>query len=588
MIFSNDLEIKGIKIDSLINILPCNAYLKDANGRYIFSNQYHANYLKLASPMDAIGKTDYDLHLHIVDNSIYNTLSNSSHTFHEEKEHEFPLQDENGKVIGFFGIHLSEDYFKDQLSKEQEKFKNIIRKLVHDIRSPLASLLMFSEICNEINEEEKTVLKEATQNISDLINEISQKYKNSSANLSDNSYEESMFPILPYSLLFDIIAEVKNKYKDQAPKLELISNSKNYLSFIKVDPVELKQIITLILENLIHKFLEQASPITITYNSTQEFVEIDIVKSNPSLNTEHYKELYNIILEQTRTLLHKNNANLLINPQDKSQFKLILTFSKCPSISSIIDNLILNSNQTILILEESTTAYNSWENKVNSLNPSQDIQLKSFTSLLELKKFIKNNTLNLEPTITLCIEDTYLTPEFIDFYENNKPYIKQLVLITNNYWPKHEIYNKSQQLNAQIIVKNLLDKTKFSIKSEEGDLLKVVDAIIVDDNRVYLKLLTKFAFKNQAVDEFYDPESLLSTINKYPKNTIICLDNHFSNSPLTGIDIAKTLYSQGFTNLYLLSGKELVQDELPAYLIYLRKNDTENIRKYFKKNSEYN
>ena len=66
---------------------------------------------------------------------------------------------------------------------------------------------------------------------------------------------------------------------------------------------------------------------------------------------------------------------------------------------------------------------------------------------------------------------------------------------------------------------------------------------------------------------------------KYDKDIMIWIDHEFKGSKLNGFDIAKQLHEQGFTRLYLLSGRRFEKGEVPDYLTAILKTDTDDIFK---------
>ena len=100
------------------------------------------------------------------------------------------------------------------------------------------------------------------------------------------------------------------------------------------------------------------------------------------------------------------------------------------------------------------------------------------------------------------------------------------------------------------------DKSKAAkSKSEEAD------AHVVDDVRDMANTIgSVFESRGKKADIYYNPDDLLS-------------------SKLNGFDVAKQLHEQGFTRLYLLSGRTFEKSEIPDYLTVIMKTDTDAIFK---------
>ncbi len=116
-----DLEYQNMLLDGLMDAIPDNIYFKDLEGRYLRINRAKALSSGLKSPLDAVGKTDYDYFLEEHARSSYEVESRIIETGkplidHEEKlvwpngritwvsTTKVPLKRADGKVIGTLGI----------------------------------------------------------------------------------------------------------------------------------------------------------------------------------------------------------------------------------------------------------------------------------------------------------------------------------------------------------------------------------------------------------------------------------------------------------------------------------------------------
>ena len=70
------------------------------------------------------------------------------------------------------------------------------------------------------------------------------------------------------------------------------------------------------------------------------------------------------------------------------------------------------------------------------------------------------------------------------------------------------------------------------------------------------------------------PQALLEEISRYPKSTKICTDFEL-NASMNGLEVAKILHEQVFTDLYLATGHRFKQEDMPSYLRVL--NDRADI-----------
>ncbi|MDR3274985.1 MAG: hypothetical protein LBS81_03250 [Endomicrobium sp.] len=62
-------------------------------------------------------------------------------------------------------------------NKLQEEIKIITKRAAHDIRSPLTTLSMLTQYCQNLSEKERSILKNIASNIENIANDLLEKYK---------------------------------------------------------------------------------------------------------------------------------------------------------------------------------------------------------------------------------------------------------------------------------------------------------------------------------------------------------------------------------------------------------------------------
>jgi hypothetical protein len=161
--------------------------------------------------------------------------------------------------------------------------------------------------------------------------------------------------------------------------------------------------------------------------------------------------------------------------------------------------------------------------------------------------------------------------------------IDRSILVTSHY-ADPLVQAQAAKTGTKILPKQLASEIVIAITARNEDYnSEKVAAIFVDDDKRLTNSLILYAFHDEeAVETYQNPEHFLQNVHKYPKDTKIFLDNNFATSELTGIDIAKILHEQGYTQLYLLSGQAFSQNELPGYITLIGKNQIEKIKEVVK------
>jgi two-component system sensor histidine kinase/response regulator len=160
---------------TLMDNLPDHIYFKDHASRFLRINKALAQFQGLTDPDQAKGKSDFDFFTEEHAKQAYDDEQNIIRTgqmlstIEKETHHnrpdtwvstiKMPLSDEEGNIIGTFGI--SRDITKSKLAEEEIKMKNDLLQLInsekdkffsiiaHDLRGPLSAFVAATQIITE-------------------------------------------------------------------------------------------------------------------------------------------------------------------------------------------------------------------------------------------------------------------------------------------------------------------------------------------------------------------------------------------------------------------------------------------------------
>ncbi|MET3123663.1 PAS domain-containing protein [Oxalobacteraceae bacterium GrIS 2.11] len=192
-----EVETKNF-YDNVMAQLPCIVFWKAKDLRYVFCNEVTANFLRLKSPGEIVGMTDFDFvwdsetakWIRQTDEEILRTgkpLLNAEFAVKMDdgtsmhlSGNRMPLFNSAGEVTGIIGISVDitaqketellklENESQKAILQEQEKFKKIANQVAHDIRSPLSSMLMILQASDAMPERERIALRTAATRINDI------------------------------------------------------------------------------------------------------------------------------------------------------------------------------------------------------------------------------------------------------------------------------------------------------------------------------------------------------------------------------------------------------------------------------------
>jgi PAS domain S-box-containing protein len=129
----------------IIENLPDQIYLKDAESRFILCNTPVAHNAGFKLPKDVIGKTDFDLYPHEAEQffideqslmKLDSSLINHEEQFLDKETNELrwnlstkvPIKDNTGKVVGLLGINRDITQMKKALLEREEIMANLVQR----------------------------------------------------------------------------------------------------------------------------------------------------------------------------------------------------------------------------------------------------------------------------------------------------------------------------------------------------------------------------------------------------------------------------------------------------------------------------
>ncbi|MDF1758636.1 MAG: ATP-binding protein [Legionellaceae bacterium] len=219
-------------LNNIIEQLPQLVYWKDINYKYQGCNKHVSNLLKINSPKDIIGKTDYDfswskerinslleIDKMIIEKGISNIVEDLIPDNGVTKillTSKTPLRNNDGDIIGILGIStditeqkkLLEDL---RLAKEAAEAAvnaktEFIANMSHDIRTPLTGVIGMSEILrdeveNPEHKHDAEMLAESGQQLLIMLNEILEDVR--ADNLTETDLQEEHFDL--YKCISDLV-----------------------------------------------------------------------------------------------------------------------------------------------------------------------------------------------------------------------------------------------------------------------------------------------------------------------------------------------------------------------------------------------
>ncbi len=489
-------------IQEVIFNVPVPIFWKDINGKFLGGNKLFLDVLGLKTIDDLIGKSDIDFpsrdsakQYYADDEYVIKTgkqikrveniqLSNRIIISETTKA---PLIKDN-KIIGILGIilditdRIEREYLElktqsHQIERQQqEKFKKIVERVVHDVGSPLGAISMMIPSFNVVPEKARLNLLNAINRIRDILTNLWDEFLfkdndiGSDSQTLNNQYSSLVLACKP---ILEIINEKKYECDFTINIIPQITTDGNFV-FIDVDVKAFKRMLSNIINNSINAlesvvFKKIIVHLYVVANNVKIIIEdngvgmsknlIQKILSNDKIFSGK-RNGYAIGFEQIKDTLLANNGQLSIESTPNVGTQVILTFPKIDTPYWIYEKIILHKNDIVIILDDDEFIYEYWNIKFSAaLKSDHNIAIRYFQSGEETIKFI--NSLSEEERARLLFFTDY---ELINQNLNGIDVVLQLnitevtrIKLVTNHYIGGELLKKICNLNIQVIPKELVN-----------------------------------------------------------------------------------------------------------------------------------
>jgi signal transduction histidine kinase len=404
-------------------------------------------------------------------------------------------------------------YEDEKLYLERIKTVSLVAKQVaHDIRSPLSALTMVASTLKDVPEEKRILIRNATQRINDIANDLLQRSKVVNAEQSvsaesrkitidinnvespskitqDQAYNQRQPSTEFIPALIDILVSEKRMQFREHSSLEIQTDFKqSFGSFAKINSVVLKRVISNLINNSVEAFdnfngvitvgvrkgpdsknpnhADSRAEIEIFVNDNGKGIPADIIEKLGAQNLSYGKESS----KQSGTglgLLHAKQSIESMGGVLKIEstlgqgttVRLILPLADSPEWFA---NKIDLTNKTKLVsLDDDISIHQIWSGRLQSLG-IKNIEHIKFQSTENFEKYVYANLNDMKNTVFLIdFEMLNQSKTGLDLIEE-LGIEKHAILVTSRYEEK-DVQERSARLRLQILPKSLAGFVPFGI-----------------------------------------------------------------------------------------------------------------------------
>ena len=255
-------------------------------------------------------------------------------------------------------------------------------------------------------------------------------------------------------------------------------------------------------------------------------------------------------ISHARDTIEAANGIFEISSIEGSGTTITMTLPKCETPNWFVEQIQIFPNQVVVSIDDDQSIHQIWSGRfASAISPDLHPKHLKFTSIEEFETWAKSNQNST---------DLYLIDyEFIGQKGNGLETIErhqiqnQSLLVTSRY-EEPQIQTKAQTLKLKILPKGLAPFVPITLEAQRAKL----DAVLIDDDPLVHMTWNMIAeTKNKNILCFATPEEFYKQANKISATTSIYIDVDLADGK-RGEDVAKDVFSMGFTDIFLTTGYE--------------------------------
>lgn len=461
-------------------------------------------------------------------------------------------------------------------NRTEKAMNDIALQVAHDIRSPASAILMLAKEFSELPEDKRVSLRDAANRIQDISNNLLSEFQG-------KLFSDEQDLILVSTSILSVLSEKKVQYKDLRIALEYHFEPEAYFAFIKANLVELKRVISNLLNNAVES-IEEKGKVEIGLYSDGEKVRIIISDTGKGMSDTLIKRLleteqlvsdkrsgFGLGFSHAKKFLQKYNGTLDISSQINIGTKIALTFDKQVCPVWLAEKIYYKKNSVIVILDDDASIHGAWDSVFTSVKKQyQSIEIFHFKNAEECIHYLNDLSFEEKSKVLLLADYELINQNFNGLEVIEIAALKNAILVTSHY-ERLDIVKKAILLNAKILPKILAAEVQLVALHEEDTALQElkIDLVMLEDSKEFSDILSYlYEFRGKKLHAYHDPYTFLNNIDKYEKTVKICFD-YSIGCPVNGIEFAQVIFKKGYKNLYLATGYKLDKNLIPSFLTLL-------------------
>ena len=318
--------------------------------------------------------------------------------------------------------------------------KRISEEVAHDIRSPLTALRMATEHISILPEDQRVMIRTSTTRVNDIANNLL-----TNVEVTGTGHTEIRIPELLSSTLDRIVSEKRAQYSNQEITFDLQIPSDLFTIFVNVQPIELKRVLSNLINNSVEAFKKKEGTITLKLSKEGTHVSIHVIDNGcgipPALLDKIFEEKqsfgkkggHGLGLSHAQRVVQLWEGEITVSSElnHGTEIKIILPAETEPPVW-FAPAIVVSEKSTVVVIDDDDFIHLVWKERFKESLANSLITLLSFYSLESFTEWFEKNK---DPSYFLLMDYEFRNTEKTGLDSLKKLHVPstQAVLVTSRY-----------------------------------------------------------------------------------------------------------------------------------------------------------
>lgn len=452
--------------------------------------------------------------------------------------------------------------FKEEKDRIKKKIGDIAVQVAHDIRSPLTALNVSLQHLPQIPEDQRIALRNASNRINDIANNLLEQYKAPEADSEKNSKRLQVWLLAP--LVDSIISEKRLQFEGRPIELNIENSSEGFSAFSKINAHDMKRLLSNLINNSAEAFSDKGGNITVLLDADSEHFFLKIKDNGSGIPKDKLEEVLKpgvsfkekgmgLGLPHAKQTIESWGGSLSLESVEGQGTTVSITLPRASAPSWFVSKILISPRSTIAILDDDQSVHNAWDQRLQDV--SKELKIHHFKTPQSFRDWFAK-----QKTVPVRIFSDY---ELLGESETGLDVLESLglkgaTLVTSHY-ENPEIISRCVKIGVGLLPKSLLahipiEKRENTKRRNTQVDFKNLDLILVDDNEVLRQSWELRATVNgKSIMCFESIEEFEEALPMIDRKTAVYMDSDLGDH-IKGEEYTKSLAEKGFTEIYLATG----------------------------------